>query len=174
MNCFAVSFVRNYIAIIYIVINTSLGEVFCNFHNSLIVLFALVVITFKCSSYFNQASRNMPWCFWYGGSETKLFVKCNGRWEAFLVFLLKKSWACLFRSGLKLIFHWKVHLLIWFTNHYLIHLQKCHYCGFETLLNNIWERIFIANLPLTDSHFFCWCSFKVKQSIIFVEQKEKL
>ena len=38
------------------------------------------------------------------------------------------------------------HLVIWYTNHHLIHLQKCQHCGFRTLFNIIWKRIFITNL----------------------------
>ena len=69
---------------LYTVINISLGKVFCNFHNSLIVLFTLAVIILKCSSNFSRASRNMPRCFWYEVSETMLLLKCNGGWEIFL------------------------------------------------------------------------------------------
>ena len=149
-----------------------LGKFFCIFHKSLIVLFTLVVITFKCSSNFNRASRNMPRCFWYGVSKITLLLKCIGGWEIFLFFLLKKYWAYLLRYGLKLgTFHWKAHLLIWYTNSYLIHLQKYQHFGFKTLFNIIWKNIFITNLPLTDSQFFSWRPFKVKQSIRFVEQE---
>ena len=111
------------------IVNTGLGKVFCNFRNSPIVLFTLVVITFKCSWKVNRLSRNIPRCFWhrdcetmlllkrYGDCETMLLLKRNEGWQIFLVFLLRTiSWACLLGSGLKFIFHWKAHLLIWYKS----------------------------------------------------------
>ena len=99
-----------------IVINTGLGKVFYNFCNSPIVLFTLVVIAFKCSSKV-RASRYMPRCFWYVDCKTMLLLECNKGWQNFLVFLLKIiSWTFLLWSGLKLIFHWKAHLLIWYKS----------------------------------------------------------
>ena len=79
-----------------IVINTALGKVFCIFCNSPIVLFTLVVITFKCSSKVNRASRNMSRCFWYGYCEKMLLLKRSEGWQIFLVFLTKNNFLSLF------------------------------------------------------------------------------
>ena len=98
---------------LYIVINAGLGKTICNLCNVPIVLLTLVVITFKFFSKVNWASRNMPRCFWFEVWETMLLLKRKEGWEIFFVFLLKViSWACLLGSGLKLIFHWRDHLLI--------------------------------------------------------------
>ena len=92
-----------------------MAKLFAISAKSAIVLFTLVVITFKCSSNINQALRNMPRCFWYGVCKTILLLKHNKWWRIFLAFLLKIiSWACLLVSGLKLLYHWKAHLLIWY------------------------------------------------------------
>ena len=61
------------------------------------------------------------------------------------------------------------------TNHHLIHLQKCQHCEFSTLFNIVWKKIFITNLSFFNEFtVFCWCLLKVKQSILFVNQKYKL
>ena len=101
----------------------SFCKVFFNFHNSPIVLFSLVVVTFKCFSKVNRASRNIPRCFWYGDCETILLLKLNEGWQIFLVFLLKIIFfACLIANfALKFYIYW------FDTNYYFIHLQKCQH-----------------------------------------------
>ena len=77
----------------------------------------VVVINVICSLKVNRASRNMSRCFWYEVCETMLFWKRNEVWEIFSVFLPKiLSWVYLLVSGLKLIFHWEAHLLIWYKS----------------------------------------------------------
>ena len=104
-------------------------------------------------------------------SKIKLLLKHDERWDL--------SFSTIKDSGL---FAWvrvKAHFSLEsplidliYTNHHLIHLQKCQHCGFTTLFNIIWKKIFITNLPFLNRFtVFGWCSLKVKQSILFVEQK---
>ena len=107
VKCFAVGFIINYVTIIYM---WSTKALYLAINNSLaifatvLVLFTLVVITFKFSSKENWVSWNI--------------IKTQWSVRLFLLFLLKKiSWARLLWSGLKLIFLWKAHLLIWYRSY---------------------------------------------------------
>ena len=101
------------INVLYIVSRDDLGRIGWNLRNRPIVLLIFWVIFFMCSTKFSLTSNVNPRCFW-----DKLFFKemsLNERqgWSSFLIFLLNiTSCACLVKSGLKIIFHWKVQLLI--------------------------------------------------------------
>ena len=54
---------------------------------------------------------------WWRRLEDQQMFAGNEGWEIFLVFLLKTiSCPCLLGSELKLIFYWKIHLLIWYIS----------------------------------------------------------
>ena len=56
-------------------------------------------------------------CFWEEVWKTLLLLKTKDGCGSFFILQLKiTSWACLLGSGLKLIFHWKAHLLIFFRS----------------------------------------------------------
>ena len=79
------------------------------------VLLVLLSIVLYCSSKVNFESNKTPKCFWDLHDETLALLKTKGGCDTFFNFLLKMtSWACLLRSGLKLIFHWKTQSLIFF------------------------------------------------------------
>ena len=88
---------------LYIVINASLGKVFCSLRKRHIVLFALLWTLIKYSPKLWLESRSTPRRFRDVVWLTVLLLKIRGKWFTFLVFPLKIiSWACLLRSGLKL------------------------------------------------------------------------
>ena len=99
--------------VLYIVSRDDLGRIGWNLRNRPIVLLIFWVIFFMCSTKFSLTSNVNPRCFW-----DILFFKAmslNERqgWSSFLIFLLNiTSCACLVKSGLKIIFHWKAQLLI--------------------------------------------------------------
>ena len=101
------------INVLYIVSRDDLGRIGWNLRNRHIVLLIFWVIFFICSTKFSLTSNVNPRCFW-----DKLFFKemsLNERqgWSSFLIFLLNiTSSACLVKTGLKIIFHWKAQLLI--------------------------------------------------------------
>ena len=101
------------INVFYIVSRDNLGRIGWNLRNRPIVLLIFWVTFFMCSTKFSLTSNVNPRCFW-----DILFFKgmsLNERqgWSSFLVFLLNiTSCACLVKSGLKIIFHWKAQLLI--------------------------------------------------------------
>ena len=73
---------------------------------SRINLFLLLNTFFRCSSNVNLTSKITPRCVWKLTWETLLLLKSKGGCVAFFNFLLNMiSWACLLRSGLKVIFH---------------------------------------------------------------------
>ena len=94
-----------------------LGKIWWNSRKRSIVLLIFLVILFIASDKFNFVSNVKPRCFW-----NKLFLNgilLNKRvgWSNFLIFLLNISCcACLLRSGLKIIFHWKSQLVIEFRS----------------------------------------------------------
>ena len=98
---------------LYIVSRDDLGRIGWNLHNRPIVLLIFLMVFFLCSTKVSWTSNVNPRCFW-----DILFFKgmsLNERqgWSSFLVFLLNiTSCACLVKSGLKIIFHWKAQLLI--------------------------------------------------------------
>ena len=60
-----------------------------------------------------------------------------------------------------------------YTNHYLIHLQKCQHCGLSTSSNIIRRKIFITSLSfLTHSQFFVDALLK-SNSPYFLLKKNK-
>ena len=71
--------------------------------------------TLRCLSNVNLTSNVTPRCFWEEACQTLLFLKTKDGCGSFFILLLKiTSWSCLLGSGLKLIYHWKAHLLIFF------------------------------------------------------------
>ena len=103
------------INVLYIVSSGDLGRSDWNLRNRPIALliFGVLKECFYVSTKFRLTSNVNPRCFW-----DILFFKgmsLNERqgWSSFLVFLLNiTSCACLVKSGLKIIFHWKAQLLI--------------------------------------------------------------
>ena len=92
-----------------------LGNKLESFFKSPIVLFVLLNTFFRCSSNVNLTSKITPRCVWKLTWETLLLLKSKGGCVAFFNFLLNMiSWACLLRSGLKVVFHWKAQSLIFF------------------------------------------------------------
>ena len=99
------------------VIKDGLGNTCWNFRNRPIVLFTLAEIVLIWMSKNNSESKCKPKCFWESALLTGMLLKNVLRWIFLLVFLLKMtSWSCLVGSGLKLIFHWKAHLLFSFRS----------------------------------------------------------
>ena len=92
-----------------------LGKIWWNSRKRSIVLLIFLVILFIASDKFNFVSNVKPRCFW-----NKLFLNgilLNKRvgWSNFLIFLLNiNSCACLLKSWLNIIFHWKAQLVIAF------------------------------------------------------------
>ena len=98
---------------LYIVRSAGLGGIFCNFCNNHVVLLILFDTLVKCLSNVNLLSNVNPKWFCDDAWETLLLLKCIVGWQIIFSFLEKiTSWACLLGSGLKLIFHWKVHCFI--------------------------------------------------------------
>ena len=94
-----------------------LGNKLESFRKSPIVLFVLLNTFFRCSSNFNLTSKITPRCVWELTWETLLLLKSKGGCITFFAFLLNViSWACLLRSGLRVIFHWKAQSLIFFRS----------------------------------------------------------
>ena len=92
-----------------------LGSNCWNFRDKPVVLSTLVKIVLIWISKINFESKCRPRCFWESALTTGMLLKNILGWIFLLVFLLKvTSWACFVGSGLKLIFHWKVHLFISF------------------------------------------------------------
>ena len=82
-----------------------------------IVLLTLFRTLLRCSSKVNLTSNVTPRCFWEEVCKTLLLLKTKDGCGSFFILRLKiTSWACLLGSGLKLIFHWKAHLLIFFRS----------------------------------------------------------
>ena len=98
---------------LYIVRSAGLGKIFCNFHNSSMVLLILFDIFVKCSSNVNLLSSVNPKYFCDNAWERLSLLKRKGGWKT-LYSLQEKitSWVCLLRSRLKLIFHRKAHRFI--------------------------------------------------------------
>ena len=70
-------------------------------------------IFFMYSTRFSLTSNFNPRCFWEILFFKGMLLKERQEWSSFLVFLLNiTSWACLVKSELKLILHWKAQLLI--------------------------------------------------------------
>ena len=86
-------------------------------YKSPIVLFVLLNAFFRCSSNVNSVSKITPRCVWKLTWETLLLLKSKGGCVIFFNFLLNIiAWACLLRSGLKVIFQWKAESLIFFMS----------------------------------------------------------
>ena len=63
----------------------------------------------------NFTSNVTPKYFWEKAWLTLLLLKTKDRCGSFFMLQVKIfSWACLLRPGLKVIFYWKTHLLIFF------------------------------------------------------------
>ena len=101
------------INVLYIVSRDDLGRIGWNLRNRPIVLLIFWVIFFMCSTKFSLTSNVNPRCFWDILFFKGMLLKERQGWSSFLVFLLNiTSCACLVKSGLKIIFHWKAQLLI--------------------------------------------------------------
>ena len=105
------------INVMYIISRDDLGRIGWNLRKRQIVLLVSWVIFFMCSTKFSLMSNVNLRClgdilFFKGMS----LIERQG-WSSFLVFLLNiTSCACLVKSGLKIIFHWKAQLLITFRS----------------------------------------------------------
>ena len=97
-----------------IVLNDVLGKVSWSLQRSPIVLFTLFCTFFRCKLKSNLVSFNIiPRCLWVDDDLPKFSLKYNEGWSILRFFLLKiTSWACFLISGMNVIFHWKVQLLI--------------------------------------------------------------
>ena len=94
-----------------------LGNKLESFRKSPTVLFVLFSTFFRCSSTVNVTSKIIPRCVWELIWETLLLLKSKEGCVVFFNFLLNMiSWACLLWSGVKVIFHWKAHSLIFFRS----------------------------------------------------------
>ena len=99
------------------VINVDLDNKFWGLRKRPIVLLTLFRTLLRCSSNVNLTSNVTPRCFWEEVCKTLLLLKTKDGCGSFFILWLKiTSWACLLGSGLKLIFHWKAHLLIFFRS----------------------------------------------------------
>ena len=99
---------------LYIVRRADLGKIFLNFRNNPMVLLISSDAMVECSSNSKLLPNVNPKCFCDDAWET-LLLKRKGGWQTlvwFLWFSRKNYWACLLRSRLKRIFHWKAHCFI--------------------------------------------------------------
>ena len=68
-------------------------------------------------TYYPKCTLFTSLCFCKDTWETLLLLKRKGGWQTFLSYLENiASWPYLLRSGLKLIYHWKVHCFILSTS----------------------------------------------------------
>ena len=82
-----------------------------------IAVFVLLNTFFRCSSNFNLTSKIIPRCFQELTWESLLLLKSKRGCDTLFTFLQNIiSWACLIRSGLKFIFHWKAQSVIFFRS----------------------------------------------------------
>ena len=104
---------KPYTKALYNVIRADLGMGFCNLQTRPIVLFILHRTISRYFSKDKRVSRLIPIRFWDVACITIILLKTSGGCNIALDFRLKMtSCACFFRSLLKLILHWKVHLFI--------------------------------------------------------------
>ena len=93
-----------------------LGNKLESFRKTPLDLFCQITF-FRCSSNVNLTTKITSRCVWELTWETLLLLKSKGGCVTFFNFLLNMiSWACLLRSGLKVIFHWKAQSLIFFRS----------------------------------------------------------
>ena len=101
------------INVLYIVSRDDLGRIGWNLRKAPIFLLIFWMIFFMYSTKFSVTSNFNPRCFWEILFFKGMLLKERQGWSSFLVFLLNiTSWACLVKSKLKLIPHWKAQLLI--------------------------------------------------------------
>ena len=102
---------------LYIVISVDLGNKLRSLRWRSSVLLTLANTLLRWSSNIYLESNMTPSCFRGKLHEILLLLKTKGGWVDLLDLRLKvNSWACLFGSGLKLIFHWKAHSLTFFKS----------------------------------------------------------
>ena len=90
-----------------------LGIEYFSFLNKAIPLFIMEIFSFKCMPKFNFESNTRPRCFWKGKLWTPFPMKVRLEWTTLDFSLeIKSSLALFLGSGLKGIYHWSVHLLI--------------------------------------------------------------
>ena len=93
------------------------GKIFWNLRKRPIVLLIFLVILFVCSEKFNFTSIIKPRCFWNKQLLNGTLLTKRVGWRNFLIFLQNiTSCACLLKSGLKIVFHWKAQLDIAFRS----------------------------------------------------------
>ena len=98
-------------------IKACLGNKLESFCKSPTVLPVLLNPLFRCCSNVSFTYKITSRCFWYLIWGTLLLLKSKGECVAFFNFWLTIiSWACLLRSGLKVVFHWKAKSLIFFRS----------------------------------------------------------
>ena len=101
------------INVLYRVSRDNLGRNGWNLRNRLIVLLNFWVIFFMCSTKFDLTSNVNPRCFWDILLFKGMLLKERQGWSSFFGFQLNiTSCVCSFKSGLRIIFHWKSQLLI--------------------------------------------------------------
>ena len=103
-----------------------LGKICWNLRKRPIVLLFSLAIHFICFEKFNFISNVKPRCFW--NKLNGILLNKRFRWSNFLIFLLNiTSCACLLKSGLKIIFHWKAQLVIAFRSRLkVVALAECY------------------------------------------------
>ena len=110
---------------LYIVSSGALVNIFYNFLNNLIVWVILLSLCLRCSWKSSLLSKIISRCLWFVDWMTIVLLKFNDGWFGLLSFLEKiTSCACLLGSGLKLIFHWNVHLFIFFRSSFKFFADK--------------------------------------------------
>ena len=100
------------------------GKIYRNFRKRPIVLLIFLVILLICSQKFNLISTVKLRCFWNKVLVNGILLNKRVGWINWfdkliddLIFPLNvTSCVCLLKSGLKIIFHWKVQLVIAFRS----------------------------------------------------------
>ena len=105
-----------------------LGKICWNLCKRPRVSLNFLVILFICSQKFHFISNVRPRCFWNKLLLNGILLNKRVGWSSFLIFLLNiTSCACLLKSGLKIIFHWKAQLVIAFRSRLkVVALAECY------------------------------------------------
>ena len=98
---------------LYMVINVDNGNEFWRFCKRSIILLTLFSTLLRCSSNVSLTSKVTPRFFWEDACKILSLLKTK-KW------LKVTSWVYFLRSGLKLFYHWKAHLLIFLSLSYQI------------------------------------------------------
>ena len=99
--------------VLHIASRNDLGRIRWNQCNRLIFSPIFWEIFFMCLTKFSLTSNVNPRCFWDILFFKGISLNKRQEWSSLLAFLRNiSSCACLVKSGLKIIFHWKSQLLI--------------------------------------------------------------